>query len=79
MRQTPHHVGAVKLSKTQLRVLASIKQGEEVTAQHIAERCELSPSWASSLLREVSKRGYMNRISSGLVAGGVEYIYKMLE
>lgn len=55
-RLAPHQVKLVKLSKTQLRVLDSIKQGEEETAQLIAERCSLSPSWASSLLKSLYKK-----------------------
>ena len=40
-RLVPYLVKLVKFSKTQLRVLGSIKQGEEVTAQYIAKRCGL--------------------------------------
>ena len=75
-RLVPHQVKLVKLSKTQLRVLDSIKQGEEVTAQYIAERCDLSPSWASSLLRSLYLRCYLTRSSVGLDLGGVQFGYQ---
>ena len=75
-RLVPHQVKWVKLSKTQLKVLDSIKQGEEVTAQLIAERCNLSPSWASSLLRSLYLRCYLTRASVGLDFGGVQFGYK---
>ncbi|HIF9284161.1 TPA: hypothetical protein ACX6RV_000382 [Photobacterium damselae] len=41
-RFAPHQVGLIKLSKTQLKVLQLIMLGEKVTAEQIAERCELS-------------------------------------
>lgn len=77
-RLAPHQVKWVKLSKTQLKVLGSIKQGEEVTAQLIAERCDLSPSWASSLLRSLYLRCYLTRVNVGLNFGGVQFGYQRL-
>ncbi|TCT53068.1 MarR family transcriptional regulator [Vibrio crassostreae] len=74
-RLAPHQVKWVKLSKTQLKVLGSIKQGEEVTAQLIAERCDLSPSWASSLLRALLERRYVKRINLIPPKGGMTFIY----
>ncbi|MFS1491509.1 MarR family transcriptional regulator [Vibrio splendidus] len=74
-RLVPHQVKLVKLSKTQLRVLDSIKQGEEVTAQYIAERCDLSPSWASSLLKRLNEKYYLNRRLLSKEEGGVEFVY----
>ncbi len=76
-RLVPHQVRLVKLSKTQLRVLDSIKQGEEVTAQQIAERCELSPSWASSLLKRLYEKCYLKRSSISPDRGGVEFSYEL--
>ncbi|MDN3696988.1 MarR family transcriptional regulator [Vibrio cortegadensis] len=75
-RSCPHQVGAVKLSKTQLRVLDSIAQEEEVTAQQIAERCELSSSWSSSLLKAIRSRGYLDRKVWPKASGGIGYSYK---
>ena len=72
----PHQVKWVKLSKTQLKVLDSIKSGEEVTAQQISKRCDLSPSWASSLLRNLYERRYLKRRRTGLDSGGIECRYK---
>lgn len=77
-RLAPHQVKWVRLSKTQLKVLDSIKQGEEVTAQLIAERCNLSPSWASSLLRGLYLRCYLTRASVGLDLGGVQFGYQRI-
>ncbi|MEZ8615987.1 MULTISPECIES: MarR family transcriptional regulator [Vibrio] len=77
-RLAPHQVKWVRLSKTQLRVLDSIKQHEEVTAQLIAKRCDLSPSWASSLLRSLYLRCYLTRVNVGLDFGGVEFRYRRL-
>ncbi|NOI87321.1 MarR family transcriptional regulator [Vibrio sp. 99K-1] len=77
-RLAPHQVKWVRLSKTQLRVLDSIKQHEEVTAQLIAKRCDLSPSWASSLLRSLYLRCYLTRVNVGLDFGGVEFRYRSL-
>ncbi|EDP60869.1 winged helix-turn-helix transcriptional regulator [Vibrio sp. AND4] len=74
----PHQVKWVKLSKTQLKVLDSIKQGEEVTAQQISERCNLSPSWASSNLRNLYQRCYLARTNVGLDFGGIEFRYRRL-
>lgn len=77
-RVVPHQVARVKLSKTQLRVLESLSEGEVVTAQQISERCELSQSWASSLLRTLSNRSYLVRQQVILDRGGVEYVYTRL-
>ncbi|PSW23948.1 MarR family transcriptional regulator [Photobacterium phosphoreum] len=60
-RVVPHQVGLIKLSKTQLKVLQSIMPGEKVTAEQIAERCDLSCSWASTLLKRIWERGYLTR------------------
>ncbi len=45
--------------------------GEKVTA----ERCDLSCSWASTLLKMVWERGYLARGSHVRMKGGVEFIY----
>ncbi|WP_347231053.1 MarR family transcriptional regulator [Vibrio splendidus] len=65
----------LKLSKTQLKVLKSIRQGEQVTVSQVAERCELSPSWASTLLRRLYEKCYLTRSSIGQQTGGLEYQY----
>ncbi|OCH17137.1 MarR family transcriptional regulator [Aliivibrio logei] len=70
-RSVPHQVGLLKLSKTQLIVLQSIKEGEEVTPSQIADRCGLSSSWASSLL----KKYYLTRSCMQQLTGGVEFKY----
>ncbi|MCD9555764.1 winged helix-turn-helix transcriptional regulator [Photobacterium carnosum] len=74
-RVVPHQVGLIKLSKTQLKVLQSIIPGEKVTAEQIAERCELSCSWASTLLKTVWERGYLKRTLFVRESGGIEFIY----
>ena len=76
-RSVPEQVGLLKLSKTQLIVLQSIKEGEEVTPSQIAERCELSSSWASSLLRRLTDKYYLTRSCMLQLTGGVEYCYKL--
>nr|WP_232610625.1 MarR family transcriptional regulator [Photobacterium phosphoreum] len=75
-RVVPHQVGLIKLSKTQLKVLQSIMPGEKVTAELIAERCELSNSWASTLLKTVWERGYLYRRLTPMLHGGIEYVYQ---
>ena len=74
-RAVPHQVGLVKLSKTQLTVLQSIKCGEEVTAGDMAERCGLSAAWASTTLRRLSERAYLIRRPESKQAGGIGYWY----
>ncbi|MCD9523707.1 MarR family transcriptional regulator [Photobacterium carnosum] len=74
-RVVPHQVSLIKLSKTQLKVLQSIMPGEKVTAEQIAERCELSSSWASTLLKTVWERGYLVRGSYVRMNGGLEFVY----
>ena len=74
-RVVPHQVGLIKLSKTQLKVLQSIMPGEKVTAEQIAERCELSSSWASTLLKTVWERGYLQRIIMIKRGGGIVFVY----
>ena len=74
-RAVPHQVGLIKLSKTQLKVLQSIMPGEKVTAEQIAERCDLSNSWASTLLKTVWERGYLKRFAVGKYCGGFTFRY----
>lgn len=74
-RSVPHQVGLLKLSKTQLIVLQSIKEGEEVTPSQIADRCDLSSSWASSLLKRLAEKYYLTRSCMQQLTGGVEYRY----
>ncbi len=74
-RAVPHQVGLIKLSKTQLKVLQSIMPGEKVTAEQIAERCELSCSWASTLLKTVWERGYLVRTAVMREGGGLMFYY----
>ena len=65
----------MKLSKTQLRVLDSIQVGEKVTAQRIAERYNLSSSWASTLLKRLYDKSYLKRTGSGQKSRGIEFNY----
>lgn len=74
-RSAPYQVGLLKLSKTQLIVLQSIKEGEEVTPSQIADRCGLSSSWASSLLKRLAEKYYLTRSCMQQLTGGVEYRY----
>ncbi|HIF9372546.1 TPA: MarR family transcriptional regulator [Photobacterium damselae] len=76
-RFAPHQVGLIKLSKTQLKVLQSIMPGEKVTAEQIAERCNLSSSWASTLLKTVWERGYLVRSSYVQMNSGLEFVYSL--
>ncbi|MEZ8095767.1 MarR family transcriptional regulator [Photobacterium swingsii] len=78
-RQFPHQVSLVKPSKTQLKVLNSIKRGELVTPADIADRCNLSSSFASTLLRRLHERTYLTRKSETCVTGGIIYSYRMHE
>ncbi|MGR5050705.1 MarR family transcriptional regulator [Photobacterium damselae] len=77
-RVVPHQVGLIKLSKTQLKVLQSIMPGEKVTAEQIAERCNLSSSWASTLLKTVWERGYLVRTAFIREGGGVMFYYLII-
>ncbi|MDZ5515879.1 helix-turn-helix domain-containing protein [Vibrio fluvialis] len=76
-RLVPHQVALVKLSKTQLKVLNSIIEGEKVTAAQIAQRCDLSESWASTLLKRLYEKHYLQRTGGGRQCGGVEFSYQM--
>ncbi|PSU86944.1 MarR family transcriptional regulator [Photobacterium kishitanii] len=78
-RAVPHQVGLIKLSKTQLKVLQSIMPGEKVTAEQIAKRCELSSSWASTLLKMVWERGYLKRTAFIREGGGVVFDYRLCD
>ncbi|ELH0894233.1 MarR family transcriptional regulator [Vibrio fluvialis] len=76
-RIAPHQVALVKLSKTQLKVLNSIKAGEKVTAVEIARRCSLSNSFASTLLKTLIQKGYLTRKAMIERTGGVEFGYSI--
>lgn len=76
-RLLPHQVNYVRLSKTQLRVLQSINVGEQVTAVEIANRCEVSESWASTLLKRLYDKQYLQRIEGIRQCGGVEFNYSL--
>ncbi|EAP93463.1 hypothetical protein [Vibrio splendidus] len=77
-RQVPHQVGLVKLSKTQLRVLKVINVGEEVTALQISERCDLSSSFSSTLLKGLVTKSYLTRCCGTRLLGGVEFRYSII-
>ncbi len=49
--------------------------GEKVIAEQIAERCELSCSWARTLLKTVWERGYLLRGGYVRMNGGLEVVY----
>ncbi len=68
-----------KLSKTQLKVLQSINPGEEVTSEQIAERCNLSSSWASTLLKTVWEKGYLVRDVVVRKCGGMVFTYHFFD
>ncbi len=74
----PHQVARVKPSKTQLKVLDSINVGEKVTAAQIAHRCDLSESWASTLLKRLYEKHYLQRTGGVRQCGGVEFSYFMI-
>ncbi|TLS83872.1 winged helix-turn-helix transcriptional regulator [Photobacterium damselae subsp. damselae] len=74
-RAVPHQVGLIKLSKTQLKVLQSINPREEVTSEQIAKRCDLSSSWASTLLKTIWERGYLKRTKIINDGGSIAFIY----
>ncbi|ELP4885333.1 MarR family transcriptional regulator [Vibrio cholerae] len=74
----PHQVARVKPSKTQLKVLDSIRVGEQVTAVEVAARCSLSTSFASTLLKTLMQKGYLTRKAMTERTGGVEFGYLVL-
>jgi len=74
-RIAPHQVALVKPSKTQLKVLNSIKAGEKVTAAQIAHRCDLSESWASTLLKRLYENTISRELEECVNVGGVEFRY----
>ncbi|WP_330959487.1 helix-turn-helix domain-containing protein [Photobacterium sp. 53610] len=74
-RLVPQQVGQVKLSKTQLFVLRSLRASENVTAEQVAARCGLSKSWASTLLKRINEKGYLVRESYSKDSGGIGFIY----
>ncbi len=76
-RIAPHQVALVKSSKTQLKVLNSIKEGEKVTAAQIAHRCDLSESWASTTLLRLFEKAYLARYSKVRENGGIEFSYTL--
>lgn len=77
-RSVPHQVARIKLSKTQLRVLHSIRRGESVTASQIASRLDLSDSWASTLLKRLYEKNYLQRSGGVRQCGGVEFSYDLV-
>ncbi|WP_327196808.1 helix-turn-helix domain-containing protein [Vibrio coralliilyticus] len=68
----------MKPTKTQLKVLDAIKKGESVTAQQIAERCDISQSFTSTLLKGLVEKGYLTRKADSRSFGGVEFVYSIL-
>ncbi len=74
-RAVPNQVARIKLSKTQLRVLESISEGEVVTASQIAGRLGLSVSWASSSLKRIFEKNYLDRCKKDREGGGMKFMY----
>ncbi len=77
-RNCPHQVVRVKPTKTQLKVLDAIDKGESVTAQQMAERCDISQSFTSTLLKGLVEKGYLTRKVDSRSFGGVEFSYCLL-
>lgn len=77
-RCCPHQVVRVKPTKTQLKALDAINEGESVTALQVAGRCDLSPSFTSTLLKGLVSKGYLTRKGDSRSFGGVEFIYSVL-
>ncbi|MFD2177839.1 MarR family transcriptional regulator [Veronia pacifica] len=78
-RQAPQQINRIRLSKTQLRVLESIKRGETVTPHEIANRCEISQSFASTLLKRLVEKTYLGRRSESSGTGGLNYFYGLID
>ncbi len=78
VRFAPYQFGLINLSKTQLKVMQSINPGEEVTSEQVAKRCNLSSSWASTLLKTVWERGYLVRTAFIREGGGVMFYYLII-
>ncbi len=76
-RSTPHQVARIKPSKTQLKVLRSIRRGEEVTSIQISERLDLSESWASTLLKNLNSKLFLKRRCVVRKNGGIEFFYAL--
>lgn len=77
-RNCPHQVVRVKPTKTQLKVLDAIKVGESVTASQMAERCDISTSFTSTLLKGLVEKGYLARRGDSRSFGGVEFSYLLV-
>ncbi|MBU2898265.1 MarR family transcriptional regulator [Vibrio hepatarius] len=77
-RNCPHQVVRVKPTKTQLKVLDAIKNGESVTASQMTERCDISQSFTSTLLKGLAEKGYLTRKVDSRAFGGVEFIYSRM-
>ncbi|WED23091.1 MarR family transcriptional regulator [Vibrio sp. JC009] len=78
-RNSPHQVVYVKPTKTQLKILNQIRQGESVTASLIAERCDLSVSFASTLLKGLYEKRFLQRMGGAHQTGGMEFSYLLGE
>lgn len=78
-RSAPHQVALIKPSKTQLKVLRSIGINESVTASQVATRLGLSESWASTLLKELARKLFLDRQGCSRQLGGVEFVYRLRE
>ncbi|WP_051563807.1 MarR family transcriptional regulator [Enterovibrio calviensis] len=74
-RLLPHQINAVRLSKTQLKVLNAIRCGEQVTPEQISTRCDLSQSFASTLLKRLFEKAYIERRAESSQIGGLTYVY----
>lgn len=77
-RLLPHQINRVRLSKTQYRVLQAIEKGEQVTPNQIAERCGISSSFASTLLKRLWGKLYLDRKPRIIDSGGKEFCYSIL-
>ena len=75
-RRIPEQITLVKLSKTQMKVFLEIKRGELITPNDIADCCELSPAWASTILRRLYEKTYLDRRAESTQSGGLTYVYQ---
>ncbi|WP_338324207.1 helix-turn-helix domain-containing protein [Vibrio furnissii] len=70
--------GASEANQDTTQVLDAINKGESMTASQIAKRCDLSASFASTLLKGLVTKGYLSRRSDSRSLGGVEFIYCLI-
>lgn len=77
MLECPNFIREKLLTDTQIELFEFVQDRTELTSAELAFHKEISIQYASVILANLAKKGYLKRMNRGAVSGGDEYVYKV--